>query len=345
MKRNIIRGVVLVVLAALVAGPVWAGGNRERDAEPAAGDSAAGTAVTTEDLVARVNGRDVSREEFDNLVESNIARYESQSNQAFPAEQRRQLERQVLDGLITRTILEVETERQGITLSDARYEETLGQFKGQFPSEEAYRNALQQQGFTEARFEQELRRQLLIEQLITTQVLDTLTMDEAELRAFYDDNPQYFERPEQVAARHIIMTIQGITDEAELAEKRSRLEEIRTRIEAGEDFGEMAREYSEGPSAPEGGRLGTFGRGQMVPEFENAAFALEVGELSGIVETQFGYHILQVTEKTPAREIPFEEARPNIEEFLMEDARNQAAQTYVQELREAAEIEEFVTIE
>jgi peptidyl-prolyl cis-trans isomerase C len=330
--------IIVAAVAILGVNPLWAGGNRERDAEPAT------PATVTEDLVARVNDQGVTREEFDEIVDSNIVRYEAQSNEPFPQEQRTQLESQVLEGLITRTVLEQEIANRGISVSESEIQETLAQFKGQFPTEDAYRTALQQQGFSEGRFEEELRRQMRIERLITTQVMDNLTVDEAELRAFYDDNPEYFEQPEQVSARHIILTTQGV-DETERADKRRRLEDIRRRIVGGADFGEMAREFSEGPSAGDGGRLGTFGRGQMVPEFEDAAFSLGVGEISGIVETQFGYHILEVTDRIPAQSVPYNEVRSNIEEFLMEDTRNQAAQQYVQDLRDAADVETLIDLD
>lgn len=344
MIRKLILGVALV---ALIAGPLWARGNRERDEDAAAAETpaAATQQAATEELVARVNGRGISREEFDDLVETNVSRYEMQSNQALAPEQVAQLRRQILEGLITRTVLEVETERLGITLSEDRFTETLVQFKGQFPNDDAYRSALLQQGFTEERFEKELRRQLVIEELITSQVLDGIALEEAELREFYEEHPEYFRRPEQVAARHIIISTRDSADAADRSARRRELEDIRRRIVAGEDFGDMARQYSQDGSAPDGGRLGTFGRGQMVPEFEEAAFALEVGELSDIVETQFGYHLVQVTERTPERVIAFADARDDIEEFLLEDTRNQATQTYVMELRAAATVEELITLE
>jgi peptidyl-prolyl cis-trans isomerase C len=165
------------------------------------------------------------------------------------------------------------------------------------------------------------------------------------MRSFYEENPQYFEQPEQVAARHIILTTQGITDEAELAAKRAELEEIRQEIADGADFATVARERSEGPSASSGGDLGQFGRGQMVPEFEEAAFSLEPGELSGIVETQFGYHILQVTDRIPGRTESYEDAKENIRTFVTEQERNVAAQRYLGNLRSDAEILEFIEID
>ena len=267
---------------------VFAGGNRESEEstpQEATDDAAVDQNLAT-DAVARVNGVLVSREEFDAVVESNIYRYEYQSGQIFDEAQRGLLERQVLDGLITRTVLEQEGEALEIVISDERLAETLEQFKGQFPNESAYQIALEEQGFTEADFEVELRRQLMIEELIRVEVYETIEVDEGEVRAFYDGNPQFFERPEQVAARHIIFTAQE-----------------------GQD-----------------------------------AFALEVGEVSEIVETQFGYHIIQVTERIPAQTQPFEAVSAEIEQFLGDEARNRGAQEYVRDLREAAEVDELIEI-
>ena len=347
MSRN--RYIMVFLLLAIPA-LLFAGGNREEEqdaAEDASGDiqqESSSDPIQVSDAVARVNGELVSRDEFEGVVESNIARYEAQSGESFNAQQRPQLERQVLDGLITRTILEQEAEQLDISVGDERFSETLDQFKQQFPDEQGYQTALDQQGFTEEEFETELRRQMVIEELIRSQVYDQVAVSEQEMRTFYDDNPQYFQQDDQVAARHIIFTTEGV-EESERAALQEELEEIRQEIEDGADFGEMAREHSQGPSAPNGGDLGTFGRGQMVPEFEQAAFELEVGELSQVIETQFGYHILQVTERVPAQTQSYEEAEERIRQFLTEEERNQGAQEYVAELREESEVEELIDLE
>ena len=347
MSRN--RYIMVFLLLAIPA-LLFAGGNREEEqdaAEDASGDiqqESSSDPIQVSDAVARVNGELVGRDEFEGVVESNIARYEAQSGESFNAQQRPQLERQVLDGLITRTILEQEAEQLDISVGDERFSETLDQFKQQFPDEQGYQTALDQQGFTEEEFETELRRQMVIEELIRSQVYDQVAVSEQEMRTFYDDNPQYFQQDDQVAARHIIFTTEGV-EESERAALQEELEEIRQEIEDGADFGEMAREHSQGPSAPNGGDLGTFGRGQMVPEFEQAAFELEVGELSPVIETQFGYHILQVTERVPAQTQSYEEAEERIRQFLTEEERNQGAQEYVAELREESEVEELIDLE
>jgi peptidyl-prolyl cis-trans isomerase C len=348
MKKSIFLVIALFLSASVL---VFAGGNKEESdgegdgAGAAAESSESGDRIEVSDQVASVDGIPIGRAEFDKVMESNIARFEAQNQQPFDEQYRSQLERQVLDGLITRTILEQEAEALGIEIGEERIQETLGQFKGQFPNESAYQMALEQEGFTEDEFLTELERQMVIEELISTQVYDEITVTDEDMRSFYEENPQYFEQPEQVAARHIILTTEGITDEDELAAKRAELEDIRQEIVDGADFATVARERSEGPSASSGGDLGQFGRGQMVPEFEEAAFSLEPGELSDIVETQFGYHILQVTDRIPGRTESYEEAQENIRTFLTEQERNVAAQGYLGDLRAEAEILEFIEID
>ncbi|MFW5796011.1 MAG: peptidylprolyl isomerase [Alkalispirochaeta sp.] len=351
MKQRFLPAVIALFLVATVA---FAGGNKEKEAQDAGAEgteateqteSREGERITVEDAVARVNGQLLPRSEFDQVLASNIARFEAQNQQAFDPQYRPQLERQVLDSLITRELLEQEAARLGVEVSDEQVDETLGQFKGQFPNESAYQMALEQEGFTEDEFLGELRRQMVIEEVIRTRAYDEVAVTEEQMRSFYDDNPQYFEISDQVEARHIILTTEGITDEETLAEKRAEIEEIRQEIVDGADFAAVARERSEGPSASDGGELGRFGRGQMVPEFEEAAFALEPGEISDVVETEFGYHILQVTDKVSGRTETFEEAQDNIETFLLEQERNVAVQHYLADLKEEAEIEELIEIE
>ncbi|MFW5828298.1 MAG: peptidylprolyl isomerase [Alkalispirochaeta sp.] len=347
MSKNRYLAVLLLLAVPAV---LFAGGNREQEEESTPEEStgsqqeAAGDPIQVSEAVARVNGELVSQDEFDSVVESNIARYEAQSGESFDQQQLPQLQRQVLDGLVTRTVLEQEADRLNITVGDERFAETLDQFKQQFPDETGYQTALEQQGFTEEEFETELRRQMVIEELIRSQVYDQVEVSEEDMREFYDDNPQYFQQEDQVAARHIIFTTEGV-EASEREALQEELEGIRQEIVDGADFAEMAEEHSQGPSAPNGGDLGTFGRGQMVPEFENAAFELEVGEISPVIETQFGYHILQVTERVPAQTQSYEEAQERIQQFLTEEERNSGAQAYVTELREDAEVEELIDID
>lgn len=346
MKKTWI--VPAIVLFAVVTSVLPAGGNKEdeaADTETSAAGAEDMTPISTENAVAIVNGEAITRDEFDSIIESNIYRYEYQSGQEFAEEQRPLLERQVLDGLIMRTVLQQEATGLGLSVSDADVEETFTRFRSQFPSDAAYEIALEEEGFTEEEFRRELYRQMLIEQLIRTQVYDDITVPEEELRAFYDDNPSYFEQAEQVAARHIILVLNGDESDSVVAERRAELDAIRSEIVAGTDFGEAAAEYSEGPSASRGGDLGSFGRGEMVPEFEEVAFSLPIGEVSEVFRSSFGFHILQVTGRTEAATAPYEEVRQSIEAYLLEDARNRGAREYVSALRADADVEELIELD
>jgi peptidyl-prolyl cis-trans isomerase D len=158
---------------------------------------------------------------------------------------------------------------------------------------------------------------------------ETVELPEEELRAFYEERREEYAEPEQVRARHVLVS----TAERDDAEARRLVEVARQRIAAGEPFAEVAREVSEDPgTAPQGGDLGFFGRGRMVPEFEQAAFGAAVGELAGPVQTAFGYHLVEVVERREARQRPFEEVREQIRSRLAGDQASELAERRARQL-------------
>ena len=326
----------------LVSGAVFAGGSKE-DAptdEQVVPEEAARIEVS--DAVARVNGEVIPRSEFERVVNDNIERFEAQGGRAFDAAQRPLLERQVLDGMIQRELLMQESEKQGITVSDDDFAATLERFKGQFPSETAFQLALEQQGFSMDEFSAQLRSQMVIDSLVRAQVYDSISIQEGDIESFYNENPAYFQMPEQVSARHIILTTDGSESETQRGELNAQLTAIRQEIIDGADFAAVAQEKSQGPSAPNGGDLGTFARGQMVGEFDEVVFALEEGEISQPFMTQFGYHIAQVTKKIPAQTRTLDQSRDMIRQFITDQEQNRAAQVYLEGLRGAATVEELI---
>ena len=158
---------------------------------------------------------------------------------------------------------------------------------------------------------------------------------ESDLLAYYEANKTEYALPARVRAQHILFKIDGKTPE-EIAEIRDQATDVVTRAKSGEDFGDLAREFSEDTSASLGGDLGSFGPGQMVPEFENVAFNLGAGATSDLVETDFGIHIIRVNEKEDQRVRPFEEVRIAIESLVMfrqaAEAAAQIAQSIAVEL-------------
>ena len=176
----------------------------------------------------------------------------------------------------------------------------------------------------EAAFKAELQR--MKEQLLSgyavEKALASVKVTDAEVEKFYEDNKDKLGGGETVSASHI------------LVDSEEKANEIKARIESGEiEFGDAAREYSSCPSKAEGGSLGEFGHGQMVPEFDTACFEMQVGELRGPVKTQFGYHLIKVENKTEASVVPFEQVAPQISLSLQQQKQGEAYAAKVEELK------------
>nr|WP_305791187.1 peptidylprolyl isomerase [Desulfatitalea tepidiphila] len=181
-----------------------------------------------------------------------------------------------------------------------------------------------------------------IRSFIEKEIVSKIQVSDEEANTFYKDNPNYFKRPEEVHAQHILIKSNKEDDEKKKEASRQELMKIKKRIDAGEDFGELAKAHSQCPSAQNGGDLGSFGRGKMVPAFEEVAFGLKADEVSDIVETQFGYHLIKVLEHRQASTVDLEEARPRIVANLRNQKIQSEVNTYVEKLRGEAKIETFL---
>jgi len=162
---------------------------------------------------------------------------------------------------------------------------------------------------------------------------------EEDARTFYTKNPDKFARGESLKASHILIGVDAKASADEKKKASEKAEKLRKDLAGGADFAALAKENSTCPSSQQGGDLGYFSKGQMVPAFEKTAFSLKPGEISDIVETQFGYHIIKVAEKKPAETVPFKEAQSRIEEFLKGQKLNAAVGEYLSEARKTAKIE------
>ncbi|MFP4408075.1 MAG: peptidylprolyl isomerase [Spirochaetaceae bacterium] len=287
--------------------------------------------------VARVNGVPIFQSELERFVENN-RRQMAQQGRELSEEDMVMVREQVLSGLINREVLLQQAGELDLHAQEAAVETQMSNIRGQFGSDEEYENALSQQNLTEEELRDNIETQLTINQLLQQEVYSEIEVTQEEKESFYEENPELFQEEESVDASHILITTEGLNEE-EKEEARRRAEEIREEVVDGADFNEVAREKSEGPSAPNGGRLGSFQRGQMVPAFEEAAFDLEAGEISEVVETEFGYHIILVTDKSEGRSRSFEEAESQIQQYLQENKSNEELESYVERLRADAEVE------
>lgn len=250
---------------------------------------------------------------------------------------------QILENLIDFELLYQESEKKGITVEDKEIKDQLDKLRNSYPSEEAFQKEIKDQNFSVDTLRSLTRKGLVVKKFINTQIAKDVTVSDEEVKDYYEKNPTLFVSPDQVRASHILITLDPKATEAEKAKVRKELEEIRARAEKGEDFGALAKVFSKGPSATRGGDLGYFPQGRMEPSFEKAAFSLKKGEMSGIVESSYGYHLIKVTDKRPKAVIPLDVIKPRIKQYVKAVKVQEKIGAVVKELREKAVMERFVS--
>ncbi|MCX5754047.1 MAG: peptidylprolyl isomerase, partial [Candidatus Krumholzibacteria bacterium] len=208
-----------------------------------------------------------------------------------------------------------------------------------FVSDEAYNADLAKRGMTADEFRREIEIGIMAEELFNKRTASIKPVSEQDARAFYDNNEERFVQPERVKASHILLQVNQNDPETTRAAMKAEAQRILGEIKKGADFAEMARKYSDCPSKQQGGDLGYFERGRMDPVFEKATFGLKPGQMSGVVETQFGYHIIKATDHTAASTVPFDQAKQNIMQYLTEQQKQQALTTYFDSLRAASNVQ------
>jgi peptidyl-prolyl cis-trans isomerase C len=300
-----------------------------------------GESQSAEQKVAGVNGTVINQAEFDSEMNRVLERL--QRTGRFPNDlERSQIKKQVLENLIARELLYQESQKKGIKVDQKEVEAQLTALKGRFPSEVEFKNAMSTMNLTEADLRFQFERDVAIRKLLDDQIGGKSTVSEKESRAYYDSKLESFKKPEQVRASHILIKVDPGADEAKKAEARTKIESLQAKLKKGDDFGALAKEYAEGPSGPKGGDLGFFGRGQMVKPFEETAFSMKPGQVSGMVETRFGYHLIMVTERTPESTLSYEEVKDRLEQYLKQQKDQKAIAAYVETLKGKAKIERFV---
>ncbi|MGD2037730.1 MAG: peptidylprolyl isomerase [Desulfobacterales bacterium] len=293
------------------------------------------------DKVAVVNGVIISKDTYDHEMDFFVRRAAAKG-QALPDEQMAQMKNQVLESLIDRELLFQESKKRGIEVKAEAVSDELQKIRQRYPNKEEFNKLLSEMGLTESDVRRQIARGMAIQQLIDKEVTDKIKVSDQETRSFYDKNPQLFQQPEQVKARHILIKVQADAPDDQKAEARKKIEAVQQKVQKGEDFATLAKTYSEGPSGPRGGDLGYFRRGQMVKPFEEVAFSLKPDQTSEIVETRFGYHLIKVDDKKPAKKMTYAEVKDRLNDHLKKQKATSEADAYIETLRKGAKIEKFL---
>ena len=232
-----------------------------------------------------------------------------------------------------------EAAKLDLPVSEEEIDASVERMKDEAGGADRFRAVLHKQGRNIVPLRAQIARGKRVDKLVEKICADAGEPTEDEAKAFFEAHRGEFGKEAQVRAQHILVTPKG-RDDAAKAEALAKIKAIRARVEAGSDFSEEAAAHSDCPSGKQaGGSLGWFSHGMMVKEFDEAAFALPVGGLSDIVETQFGYHVILKNDEQPASVPDFLEARDRVMDLLRHDRRGKVLAAHVDELRRAAKIE------
>lgn len=308
-------------------------------ANKAALPSPAPQAQTAEvkDAVQLVNGVAITRAEVERATRVLLS--QSGQPQQLPPQAMQQATQAALDQLTMAELLYQEAAKTEIKDLDQQVEKKVAESKALYPDPDAFEEALKGSGLTVAEMTRNARKSIVINTFIEQRFAAKAEVTDAEAQKFYQDNQgKYFTRPENARASHILVKVDAKASAEEKEKAKQRAEALLKRVKGGEDFAAVAKAESGCPSATVGGDLGTFGRGQMVPPFEQAVFALKPGEISPVVESKFGFHIIKLVERHEAGKVGYDEVKARIFEYLKAEKVRKEVTGFVDELKAKAKI-------
>ena len=326
MISTLLRSTVLLVLCTCgTAG--WATGNYPGNA-------------------LRVNGVDISYQHYMGLYQ------EHQRAQGVAIGARgdqlsllTQLRKEAMELLIEQELMVQAAEVKGIEVMPEEIDAALAEVSEPFNNPDEFKRRLESEGYTEDSYRKQLRRMIAASKYLDGIRAEAIKVSDEELETYYRDNEYRLTLPEQVRVRHILLSWKPLGKPDDRAALHQQMADILKKARAGEDFAELASKYSEDSTAKHGGDVGLFHRGQMLPAFEAAAFSLQPGEVSDIVETAFGVHILRLEERKETHLLPLDEVREQLRGHIRKEKLDKVDEAEKARLREQASIEILIPIE
>ena len=248
------------------------------------------------------------------------------------------MKEKVIDSLINRELLYQQSKAMGFTTDEAEIDSSIDQIKQRLEAGQSIEALLAEMGIGLETMRNEVGRANVIQKLLEKEVYPQTMVSEKESRIFFENNPQYFKKPEEVKASHILIKVAPDASKEEKLAARQKIEEVRKKVAAGDDFADLARQYSEGPSSVSGGDLGYFDRKKMVKPFADAAFELQPGQVSNIVETNFGFHLIKVFDKRAKSAYVFENIKDRLGELLRQQKIQKETVRFLEELKKTADV-------
>lgn len=295
------------------------------------------------DIVVIVNGTAITEEQLQQQLRPQLQRMNGQLSPRIIETLKVQFRQQILQQLIVEQLLAEKVKQAGITVDDEQVTARLEQMAAeQNMSMADFKSLVEAYGKSFEQIKQRISRGLVYEKLMEEQWQGKINVTGADANEYYEENKDKFQTREQIRASHILIA-PAVGDSNQDpnqadAQAKSRAEDLLKQLKEGADFAALAKENSTCPSSEKGGDLGFFASGQMVPAFEQAAFDLKVGQVSDVVKTRFGYHIIKVTDRKDATITSCEQAKDEIIQMLTQQQKAEIIKQYIDSLKAQADI-------
>jgi peptidyl-prolyl cis-trans isomerase C len=298
-------------------------------AEPNAVAENTGVAVT-------VNGKDIAEADVDAKINAYMERMASQIPPGMTEQYKKQMRPQVVESMVMEQLLDEQIKKANINITDSDVNDKITEIISAQPGMtiESFKAMITSRGQSFDEVKEQIKKTIGYEKLI-----GNVEVNDAEAKAFYNENKEDFNKPEQVKASHILVKVDASATPEQKAAAKTKIDGLLKQAKAGGDFAALAKENSDDPGSKiRGGDLGFFDRNTMVKEFADAAFAMKVGDISGVVETQYGYHIIKVTDRQKSGLTPFEKAKADIIKSLQDKKKGELFKQLIEKIRVEAKI-------
>ncbi len=301
------------------------------------GWSGATAQVPSGSVLAVVN--DVAITQQDLSVEASQLKAELQfRNRPLNNGELSRMRNQLIENLIDRELLYQQAQQRNIQIRKRWVDLALNELKDQLGDRDAYKRFLENTGLAESVLRARIQKGLIVRRLLRREVIRQIKVSEAEKQAFYRQHPEYFQHNERIRVRHILIAFGDENDKVKRSNALLRIQSIQLMLHENADFASLALEHSDDPSKIRGGDIGYLERQQLIKDFAEAAFALEPGQVSDIVETRFGYHLIKAIDRIPSSSMAYRNARDKIERTLRRDKEKKATEAYLALQRRRASI-------
>jgi parvulin-like peptidyl-prolyl isomerase len=306
-----------------------------KPAAPAAKAVEPGAVAENTGVAVTVNGKDIAEADVDAKINTYMERAASQIPPGMIDQYKKQMRPKVVESMVMEQLLAEQIKKANINITDADVNDKITEIISSQPgmTMETFKAMIASRGQSFDEVKEQIKKTMSYEKLI-----GNAEIPDAEAKAFYDENKADFNKPEQVKASHILVKVDASATPEQKAAAKTKAEGLLKKVKAGGDFAALAKENSDCPSKDRGGDLGFFDKGTMVKEFADAAFAMKVGDISNVVETQFGYHIIKVTDRQEGGMMSFDKAKTDIVKQLQDKKKSELFKQLIEKVKAEAKI-------